>query len=125
MEKKRYRKKPKHLRKIATRRWEKQNPKAHQRQIWRTRIRQLGLKRDMERILNALEKQKRCAICGCPAKRMNRTRLHIDHDHRRKRFRGLICGECNFGLGLFKDNPMRLRKAAVYLLKHLRLLQDK
>lgn len=33
-----------------------------------------------------------CAICGAPPKTR---RLHIDHDHRTDRVRGLLCQRCN------------------------------
>ena len=52
-----------------------------------------------------------CQICG-----NNDTRLVLDHDHRRCIVRGLLCRECNRGLGAFKDNPITLQKASRYLL---------
>jgi hypothetical protein len=95
--------------------WERANPEKHQRGIWRRRIRLLRLEEHMDEILNALKKQQKCAICGTQPKRKG---LHIDHDHRRGVFRGLICERCNIGLGHFQDDPIRLRAAAKYLLKH-------
>jgi len=52
-----------------------------------------------------------CAICGKPQER----RLHIDHDHKTSAVRGLLCARCNTGLGVFKEQPELLRKAAFYL----------
>ena len=39
----------------------------------------------------------------------------IDHCHKTKRVRGLLCNRCNLGLGNYHDNPDFLRKAADYL----------
>jgi hypothetical protein len=55
----------------------------------------------------------RCAICGIRTKK-----LEIDHCHTSLRARGLLCGECNKGLGKFKDSPELLRTAADYLERH-------
>ena len=53
----------------------------------------------------------RCAVCHKHA-----TRLRIDHRHADESVRGLLCNECNLGLGLlFRDDPLVLRRAAAYL----------
>lgn len=53
-----------------------------------------------------------CAICGNPPK--NR-RLHIDHDHKTGRIRGLLCFTCNrYVLGKY-STPVKLLRAARYL----------
>lgn len=43
--------------------------------------------------------------------------LSIDHCHETGAFRGLLCSECNFGLGKFKDDPELLLAAVEYLRK--------
>lgn len=58
-----------------------------------------------------------CLICGVePIGR--HTRLSIDHNHATGLFRGLICGNCNAGMGFFYDDPELLKKAARYLRSH-------
>ena len=59
-----------------------------------------------------------CAICGCVETQMIRgttLSLAIDHCHETGRIRGLLCSQCNRGLGLFRDNPEHLERAAEYL----------
>lgn len=51
-----------------------------------------------------------CEICGKMV-----DRLHVDHDHKHKSFRGALCRLCNIGLGSYDDNPSLLRAAALYL----------
>lgn len=53
-----------------------------------------------------------CALCG---RAKDRRRLPVDHDHRTKRVRGILCEACNRGLGLLGDSPARLRRAVAYL----------
>ena len=55
-----------------------------------------------------------CAICGIHQDFVERA-FSADHNHKTGAIRALLCGRCNMGLGFFKDNPDRLRKAAEYL----------
>ena len=56
----------------------------------------------------------RCKICGIPSQDLS-VRLHIDHCHTTGKIRGLLCQNCNRGLGMFKDNQELLLKAKGYL----------
>lgn len=52
----------------------------------------------------------RCAICDKQPERWN-----IDHCHDTGAVRGLLCPQCNMGLGLMGDDPRVMRAAAEYL----------
>ncbi len=52
-----------------------------------------------------------CGICG----KSLESGVHVDHDHKTRYVRGLLCPKCNIGLGHFEDNPDLLTKAAAYL----------
>lgn len=54
-----------------------------------------------------------CTICREP----NTTDLplYVDHDHDSGWVRGLLCNQCNQGLGFFGDNPKNLMRAIGYL----------
>lgn len=41
--------------------------------------------------------------------------LHVDHNHNTGAIRGLLCNQCNRGLGFFKDNIESLHRAVNYL----------
>ncbi|UQU68122.1 endonuclease VII domain-containing protein [Couchioplanes caeruleus] len=50
-----------------------------------------------------------CAICGVDDPQ------HLDHDHRTGEVRGILCFNCNGGLGQFRDDPVLLADAIAYL----------
>ena len=39
----------------------------------------------------------------------------IDHDHSTGQIRGILCRRCNLGIGYFRDKPVLLQAAIVYL----------
>lgn len=68
------------------------------------RYKQFGLTREQLQKLGDS-----CHICD------SRKALVIDHGHVTESIRGLLCGTCNSGLGMFRDSPDLLIKAVSYL----------
>ena len=52
-----------------------------------------------------------CAICGIQVEKS----FHIDHCHITGKYRGLLCSNCNSGIGILGDDYRRLEIAAEYL----------
>lgn len=61
----------------------------------------------------ASDQEGACAICRKTPKVLN-----VDHNHTTGLVRGLLCPNCNHGLGKFKDSQELLIKAAKYLESH-------
>lgn len=71
------------------------------------------------------EKQKGvCAICLLP-EQGKREYLCIDHDHKTGQIRGLLCHDCNIGIGKLKDSRDLLQSAIFYLDKAESILNQK
>lgn len=60
------------------------------------------------------EREGKCDICDVVYYR----RLNVDHDHETNQVRGLLCNNCNRGLGHFKDDKQRLKRAIEYITGH-------
>jgi hypothetical protein len=60
-----------------------------------------------------------CAICQLPFGHRRENAPHVDHCHTTGKTRGLLCKNCNFGLGYSRDNPVILQGMIDYLKKHL------
>ena len=60
-----------------------------------------------------------CAICGSRNSisdgRGGSRRLAVDHCHATGRIRGLLCHSCNAAIGLMRDDPDRIARAAEYV----------
>jgi len=50
-----------------------------------------------------------CSIC------LEKKKLVVDHNHTSGKFRGLLCGTCNSGIGLLRDSFSTLIRAADYI----------
>lgn len=58
-----------------------------------------------------------CAICGTPQAEQKR-KMAVDHHHGTGRIRGLLCHNCNVGIGNLKDSKQILTKALNYIHEH-------
>lgn len=58
-----------------------------------------------------------CALCGIRQDKL-RKKLAVDHCHKTGKVRALLCGNCNRGLGFFKDSVDLLNKATNYVIRH-------
>ena len=70
-------------------------------------------------MLLSLLQDGKCAICGAKdgdgVENNGSKSLSVDHDHKDGTVRGLLCNNCNRGVGSLMDSPELLRKAADYL----------
>ena len=57
----------------------------------------------------------KCAICSSDKPTGKWKVFAVDHCHHTNVIRGLLCNECNRGIGLLGDDSQRLRAAANYL----------
>jgi len=87
--------------------WRAKNPGQHRRSHL---MRSYGI--TVEQFDEMRRKQKfKCAICK------KRKPLVVDHCHRFKKVRGLLCSTCNAGIGHLKDCTKTMRSAIKYLEK--------
>lgn len=90
-----------------------------EREKWHKVFKKYGLTREQWEWL--WDRQEgRCATCQID---LVLIKVCVDHDHRTDEVRGLLCNECNHGLGKFKDNPETIMRAAEYLLAESPLRQ--
>jgi len=93
------------LERVRLRRWRKENPDEPRVQMLRQRY---GL--TPEQLAEMLRAQRdACAVCGKPNPDC------IDHCHETGRVRGVLCRQCNIGMGQFRDDPALLLAAALYI----------
>lgn len=67
---------------------------------------------DFDRMLK--EQDGKCAICG-EADPKGRGGFHVDHCHETGKVRGILCHNCNLGIGNLQHDPRILRAALEYL----------
>jgi hypothetical protein len=81
-------------------------------------INQFGI--TLENYNDLLKKQNYlCLICNKPETEVEPGKspktLAVDHNHETGKIRGLLCGKCNKGIGMFEDNTNLLQSAINYL----------
>jgi len=77
-------------------------------------LREYGM--TLEKYNQMLENQQgKCAICG-GGREKQKYSFSVDHCHATGKIRGILCSNCNAGLGFFKDNPQSLTNAITYLI---------
>ena len=102
-----------------TKKWQLDNPEKHEevwkrstanKDWWRVKASRYNISvEDLQRLYS--ETGGICEICDSKPNRW----LVIDHCHNSTKVRGIICEACNQALGLFKDNPETMRRAALYI----------
>ena len=103
--------------------WCKQCQSQYAKQRYRylpNKQRELGLKSKygiaIEEYNQLLERQQnRCALCSTTVAGKGRKNFCVDHNHETGEVRGLLCFNCNVGLGMLKDSPSLLQRAIRYL----------
>lgn len=61
-----------------------------------------------------IKQQWRCAICGRVPYGKEKS-LAVDHDHTTGQIRGLLCMDCNIGIGRFREDLGIMKAAMLYL----------
>lgn len=100
------------------RKWRSENKRRDSEIHRRSKLKTLfGIsEEDYEQLL--VKQNGACAICEESAFSDMTKRLSIDHCHTTGKVRGLLCGRCNRGLGLFKDSSGTMLRAVAYLESH-------
>lgn len=103
----------------------KEKQKAYHKQWWAKHGRDQNLQKrygiGVEEYQAMYEKQEgKCAICDKHStsvftKGAAGFELCVDHCHNTGKVRGLLCENCNTGIGKLNDDPALLRKAINYL----------
>lgn len=80
------------------------------------RLARYGLTEETYQALLVAQEHK-CAICEVELVDNDRG-CHVDHRHDTGRVRGLLCGKCNVGIGMFDEDEDLLFSAMNYLAAH-------
>lgn len=90
--------------------WRLKNPKKHKSQVLKM---EYGI--TLEDYIKLLDLQSGgCGICG-KLPDSEEPYLAVDHSHETQKVRGILCRDCNLGVGHFKDDVELLTSAVIYL----------
>lgn len=84
-----------------------QRVRTHHRAEWKA----YGL--DLDECERVYDSRTKCDICETGFN--GGTQKNLDHDHKTKRIRGVLCANCNLAIGLLNDDPPVLSRAIEYL----------
>lgn len=90
-------------------RWRLSNPEKYRILTRENNLKKIGCTTELYDRLY-IEQEGKCKICN-----IEKDKLCVDHCHTTGKIRGLLCDNCNHGLGKFKDNTDFLNKAINYL----------
>jgi hypothetical protein len=103
--------------KQKTNNYRKNYPEKYKWSIKQSIYKKLGLNISKEEYDTMLQNQNgKCVICNNPPLGFKKS-LCLDHCHSSLKIRGLLCDNCNAGLGKFKDDVQILKNAILYLEK--------
>tara|TARA_Y100000401_G_C8236345_1_gene180731 strand:- start:276 stop:674 length:399 start_codon:yes stop_codon:yes gene_type:complete len=109
-----------HLRSVTKDRKKKQQEVGGRLEL---RLRKIRSERGEDAVIWFEKQKSMCRICGKTVHKApenskdKQDQAVIDHDHKTGKLRGLLCHQCNVGLGNFKDDVSILVNAMLYLLK--------
>ena len=91
------------------------SPESKDKRRWDNLMQRYGITK--EEYLSMFQEQEGCCkICSASQLDLKRP-LVVDHCHSSMKVRGLLCDNCNNGLGKFKDNLQFLNNAMEYLIQ--------
>ena len=93
--------------------WYENNKERH---VHNALLRKYGVTLDQYNLLRA-QQDFRCAVCNDHEADVGK-KMFVDHDHVTGKIRKLLCTKCNVGIGMLRDSPDIMERAAKYIRDH-------